>query len=67
MFWIRIERFLGLPDPNPSLFVRIRNLKQKTKKKPLISTVLWLLYDFLSLQTNVNTPSKSNKQNNLEN
>ncbi len=28
--------------------------------------MLWLLYDFLSLKTDVNVPSKNNKQKNLE-
>jgi hypothetical protein len=31
----------------------------------LISTVLEILYDFLSLETDVNVRSKSNKQNNF--
>ncbi len=30
-------------------------------RKNLISTILWLLFDFLSMQTHVNVPSKSNK------
>ncbi len=34
----------------------------KIVRKILISTVLRLLYDFLSLKNNVNVPSKSNKQ-----
>ncbi len=34
-------------------------------RKPLIPTVLWLLYDFLSVKINVNVPSKSNKKKNL--
>jgi hypothetical protein len=44
--------FLGLPDLDPSLFVRIR--------------ILWLLFGFLSLKTVVNVPFKSNKKNNIE-
>ncbi len=31
----------------------------------MILTVLWLLYDFLSLKNDVNLPSKGNKQNKL--
>ncbi len=34
--------------------------------KTLISTVLWLLYDFLSLKNDVNVPSKRNKHTTLE-
>ncbi len=33
--------------------------------KTLIPTVLWLLFDFLSLRNDVNVPSKRNKQKNL--
>jgi hypothetical protein len=29
-------------------------------------TVFWLVYDFLSLKNDVNAPSKSNEQKNLE-
>ncbi len=54
MFWIRIRMFLDLPDPDPSI------IKQNKWEKTLTSTVLWLLYDFLSLKNNVNVPSKSN-------
>jgi hypothetical protein len=54
------------------LFVRIRiriwilPSSSKKSKKILISTVLCLLYDFLSLKNYVNIPSKSNKQRILE-
>ncbi len=55
--------FSGIPDPlvrdtdpDPS------TINQKYFKKPLIPTVLWLLYDFFSLKNDVNVPSKSNKQ-----
>ncbi len=34
----------------------------KTLRKPLISTLLWLLYEFLSVKNDVNVASKSNKQ-----
>jgi hypothetical protein len=54
MLWIRIRiricMFSGLLDPDQAKFVR----------KTLIPTVLWLLYDFLSLKT-VNVSSKSKK------
>ncbi len=60
---------LGLPDPDPSLFVRIRILPStsKTVSKNLdFFTVLWRLFDFLALKTKINVPSKRNKQNNSE-
>ncbi len=67
-----IRMFLGLLDPHPIhiLFVRIRirilpSSTIKKWRKTLISTVLWLLYDFLSLKNDVNVPSKRNKHNNL--
>jgi hypothetical protein len=39
----------------------------KNRKKTLIPTALWLLFDFLSLKNDVNVPvpSKSNKQKNF--
>jgi hypothetical protein len=37
----------------------------KIGRKSLISSALWLLFDFLSLKNDVNVPSKSNKQKNL--
>ncbi len=70
--WIhRIHMFLGLPDPDP--LVRgvdtdpsiIPLLSSKIVRNTLILTVLWLLLDFLSLKTDVNVPSKSNKQKNF--
>ncbi len=36
----------------------------KIVRKTLIPTVLWFLFDFLSLKNYVNVPSKSNKQKN---
>ncbi len=45
----------GSPDPDPSI------IKQKSKKN-WISTILWLLNDFLSMKTDVNVILKSNKQ-----
>ncbi len=72
----RIRTFFCLQDPDPELFVpiririwlRSRILPKQTKKlrKYLISTVLWLLNDFLSLKIDVNVPTVSNKLNNLE-
>ncbi len=46
---------VDLPDPDPSLFVRIRIIPSlsKNRKKTLIYTVLCLLYDFLSLKNDV--------------
>jgi hypothetical protein len=44
------------PDPNPSI------IKQKQQEKPwflVYGTVLRLRYDFLSLKSDVNSPSKS--------
>ena len=53
-FWvIRIHKY--------ELRIRLRILLSSSKngkKKPLIPTVLWLLYDFLSLTNEVNVPSK---------
>jgi hypothetical protein len=63
--------FLTFPDPDslvlgtdPASVPSI--IKQKKVRKTLISTVLRLLYDFLSLKNGVNVASKSTKQNNLE-
>jgi len=64
--------FLVLLNPDASLFVRIRigvqilPLSSKRRKKTLIYIVLWHLYDFLSLKTDVNVPSKSTKQKSLD-
>jgi hypothetical protein len=65
---IRIRMFVGLPDPDPSLFCTDPDPsinKQKKVRTTLISTILWLLFhffDFLSIKIDVNVPSKSNKQ-----
>jgi hypothetical protein len=62
VFRIRIRKFLGLPD----LLVRSTHHQTKLVRKTLISTVLLLLYDFLSFFKNdVNVPSKGNKQKQL--
>ncbi len=47
----RIGKFWSLQDPDPS------NNKQKIKKT-LISTILWLLNDCISLKTDVPTYEK---------
>ncbi len=54
MLWIRSRKFLDLPDPDSSLFVRIRipicvrmHHQGKIVRKTLNSSILWLLYDFL--------------------
>ncbi len=64
-----IHMFLGLPDPDPLIRSMdpdpdpsIILLSSKIVRKTLISTVLWLFLDFLSLKNDVNVPSKSNKQ-----
>ncbi len=64
VLWIRIRKYLGLLDLDPSLFVRIRILLSSSKKrKTLISTVLLLLHDFFYfLKTYLDVSSKSNKQ-----
>ncbi len=48
------------PDTDPSID------KQKKLKKNLVSTNLRLLFDFLSMKTDINVPSRSNKQINFE-
>jgi hypothetical protein len=67
--FLRICLFLGLPDS----LVRDTNHgsgsfyhQVKIVKKTLIPTVLWLLYDFLSLKNYVKVPSIINKQKNLD-
>ncbi len=60
---------LGLPDPDPDPLVRDTDTdpdpsitQAKIVRKTLIPTVLWLLYDFLSLKKDANVPSKSSNQ-----
>jgi hypothetical protein len=63
---LRIRMFLGIPDTDPDPLVwgtvRIRILlsSSKNSKKNLDPTVLWLLYDILSLKNDVNVASESN-------
>ncbi len=45
--------------------IRILPSSSKNRKKNVDSTVLWLLYDFLSSKTDVNVPSNSKKQENF--
>ncbi len=63
----RINMFLGPLDQHPkSVSQRYRSgsfyHQAKIVRKTLIPTVLWLLYDFLSLKNDVNVPVTSNKQ-----
>jgi hypothetical protein len=67
------SRFMGLPDPDPDPLVKGTDtdpdpsiIKPKKVRKILISTALWLIYDFLSLKNDVNVVSKSNKQKYFE-
>ncbi len=48
--------------PDPSIILL---LSSKIERKTLILTVLWLLLDSLSLNSDVNVPTKSNKQTNF--
>ncbi len=59
MFRIRIIRkFLGLSDPDPIVRDGSDHIPSSNKNgsKTLISTVLWLFYDFLSVKNDVNAP-----------
>ncbi len=47
--------------PGPGSVKKFTDRQQKSKKT-LISTILKLLFDFLSMKTDENVPSKSNKQ-----
>ncbi len=60
----QIHMFLGLLLRIRNLFVRTRILPPTSKKrrKTWISTVLWLLYDFLFLQNDVNVHPKGISQ-----
>ncbi len=51
---------LGLLDPDPDSLVESFYHHAKIVRKTLIPTVLWFLYDFLSLKNDLNVPSKSN-------
>jgi hypothetical protein len=59
-----IYMFLGLLDPVPDPLVRGLGTDSDSTK-PLISTVLWLLFDFLPLKNYVKVPSKSKMQKNF--
>jgi hypothetical protein len=63
----RIRKFLDLPDPDPSVFVRIRiwirsrilPSSSKNSKNTLdFYCFVASLYDFLSVKNDVNVPSK---------
>ncbi len=64
-----VGSILGLPDPYPDPLDRYGSgsfhHKAKIVRKILIPTVLWHLYDFLSLKNDLKVPSKSNKQKNF--
>ncbi len=67
---LRIRIFLSLLDPDPDPLVRGSGSgsfyhQVKIIRKTLIPTVLWLLFEFFSLKSVVNVPSKSNKQKNF--
>jgi hypothetical protein len=55
------EKILSLPNPDPSLFVRIRILPstRKKRKKILEYCYFLVLFDFLSLKTDANVPQKN--------
>jgi hypothetical protein len=50
------------PGPGSGFF----NQQAKKVRKTLIFTILMLLYDFLSIKTDINVPSISKKQKTLE-
>jgi hypothetical protein len=63
------RKCFGLPDPDPIPVVRGKDLDQisKNNKKYLdFYCFFFLLYDFLSLKNDVNAPSKTNKEKNLD-
>jgi hypothetical protein len=71
VFRIRIFKFLDLPDPNPLLRgtdlesdQNPRTHPAKIVRKLLICTVFCLLYDFLSVNNDVNVSSNSIKKKN---
>ncbi len=52
---------INCTDPDSSI-----NTQKIKEKNPLISTVLYLLCELLSLKTKVNVPTESNKEKNIE-
>jgi hypothetical protein len=63
--WNRIQLRISDPEvvgPPGSESRSFRQLKKQKIKKTLISTVLWLHNDLLSVKTDVNVPTGSNKQ-----
>jgi hypothetical protein len=76
----RIHVFFGLPDPEPDPLVRGMNPDPdpaldpdrylsscKNNKKNLESYYCVTLFDFLSLRSNVNVPSKTSRNNCVKN
>jgi hypothetical protein len=68
---IRIRPYVFGPpgsesDHNSEARIWNRNLPKKIVRKTLIPNVFRDIYDFLSFKNEVNEPSKSNKQENLE-
>ncbi len=57
--------FVSLLEPDPDPLVRGMDPEANIVIKPLISTVLRLLFDFLSLKNYVKVPAKSNMQENF--
>ncbi len=58
MFFGLLDLLVRGTDPDP-------DRQAKIVRKTLIPTVLWLIFDFLSLKNDVNVHSKSNKQKNF--
>jgi hypothetical protein len=61
---------LGLPDLDPSIFSTDLdpsiNKKKSKKNLDFYRTIFLILYDFLSMKTDANVPSKSKKQKTLK-
>ncbi len=51
---------VGFRDPDSNI-----NKKKSKNNLDFYYYILWLLFDYLSMKTDVNVPSKSNKQNKL--
>jgi len=67
VLWIQIRKFWGPPDPDQSLLCTDPD-HSINKQKKVRKNFFLLLCDFfcLSAKTEVNVPSKSNKQRSLE-
>ncbi len=67
VLWIRIRMFMDTPDSDPSIFFTDSSINREKKvRKTLISTILWLLFDFLSIKTDVKVTVTSNKEKKFE-